>query len=98
MKSDDVINDQSEKLYASKPYCKSTEYTVVFDFRLYLRHFRSDIYAIPTTRQTNCVFIPKVSLLDLSLLIAEALDIWLGISFAFLLRKINSLAHCNFNE
>ena len=95
MEYDDIINDHCENLHASKPYCISTGYTIVFDYR---KEFRSDIYALPTTRQTSFVFIPKMSLLDLSLLIAEAFDIWLGISFALLCREINSLAHCNFNE
>ena len=92
MKADRDIINACEAHFNKQPYCKSIDYSITLYDRFYA-HMKGDIHASPHTRQTVCEYVPKMSILYLTLLIAESFDIWLGMSLYLILEKSYKLFH-----
>ena len=85
--------EQCIKKYNSKPVCESVEYRMTQLFRGGLTKM-GDVFVLPSSEETRCEFIPKMPFLNLTIYLAEILDIWLGINVYFLLTKFSNINHC----
>ena len=91
MMPDKNIIDYCYKLYGGRRYCESTEYRpIIFGGNKYRDRAAT---VKPPYDQTLCKFSPKTSFLDLTILIADTLGLWLGISLIFLMNKLDSIYH-----
>ena len=85
--------EQCIKKYNLKPVCESVEYRMTQLFRGGLTKM-DDVLVLPSSEETRCEFLPKMPFLDLTIYLAEILDIWLGINVYFLLMKLSNINHC----
>ena len=92
MVGDPKINAYCMKRYGGRPYCESTDYDTQLLNRSPLH--QGDILIRPPSKQTICIFSPKATLLDLTILIADVFGLWLGLSIGFLLDKIKPCTRC----
>ena len=97
MHRDPEIYNSCLKQYEKKLYCESTVYDTKISYKSRLQG--GDILIRPPTQETKCIFLPKTSLLDLSILIADVFGLWLGISLGIILSIIKSYTYCiNFDD
>lgn len=92
MKANKDIISACGTRFSKEPHCKSIDYSITLYNRFNV-HMKGDIHVSPHTRQTVCEYVPKMSILYLTLLIAESFDIWLGISLYLILKESYNLFH-----
>lgn len=84
-KASGKFRSECTKKFRSRPSCRSRSYLVLPTIKP--ESEKEEVIIIRPREETLCEFVPKTSLLDLIMFLAEIFDIWLGIN-TFILTKI----------